>query len=92
MSNTLIAQLNNPLVLKKLNQRLATIASLLLIVACAWLLVEITWMFFPQAEESSLPVQQSKRPLVTKRDQQNNFNKLTSSNVFCVTEKGIVQK
>ncbi len=48
MSNTLITQLNNPLVLQRYNQRLAVIVSMLLIVACAWLLVEVPWLFFPQ--------------------------------------------
>jgi len=92
MSNTLITQLNNPLVLQQLNQRLAAVASLLLIVACAWLLVEITWMFFPQDEETSLAVQQKTQPLINKQNQQNNFKKLTAANVFGVSEGATAQK
>ena len=92
MANTLIAQLNNPLVLQQLNQRLATVASMLLIVACAWLLVEITWMFFPQGEETSLPAMQKAKPSVDKQLQQNNFKQLTSANVFGVSEKEAVQQ
>jgi len=92
MSNTLITQLNNPLVLLQLNQRLAAIASILLIVACAWLLVEMTWMFFPQGEDTSLLVQQKSQPLINKQNRQNSFKKLTSSNVFGVSDKAIVQK
>jgi general secretion pathway protein C len=92
MANTLIAQLNNPLVLLKLNQRLAAIASMLLIVACAWLLVEITWLFFPQGDEASLPVAQTTKPLIKKQAQQDNFRQLTSANVFGVSEKAAVQK
>ncbi len=91
MPNTLITQLNNPLVLQQLNQRLATIASLLLVIACAWLLVEITWMFFPQGEDTSLAVQQKKQPLINKQNQQNNFKKLTSANVFGVSNQSLVQ-
>jgi hypothetical protein len=53
MSNALITQLNNPVVLQQLNQRLAALASLLLIVACAWLLVEVTWLFFPRTATKS---------------------------------------
>lgn len=92
MPNTLITQLNNPLVLQQLNRRLATIVSLLLIVACAWLLVEITWLFFPQGEDTS-SVAQQKTPLrINKQNQQNNFNKLTAANVFGVSDKAIAQK
>ena len=92
MPNTLIAQLNNPVVVQQLNQRLAAIASLLLIVACAWLLVEVTWLFFPQDDETSLPVQQQNRPLNNKQTQQNSFNRLTTANIFGVSDKAVPQK
>jgi len=92
MANTLIAQLNNPLVLQQINRRLAMIASLLLIIACAWLLVEITWMLFPQGEQSTMPVAQRTKPLINNQAQQNNFKQLTSANVFGVSEKASVQQ
>ena len=91
MSNTLITQLNNPLVLQQLNQRLAAVASLLLIVACAWVLVEVTWLFFPQGEDSSLPAQKKTQPLIKKQNLQNNFKKLTSANIFGVSDKSATQ-
>ncbi len=90
MANTLITQLNNPVVIRQLNRRLATIASLLLIIACAYLLVEITWLFFPQ-EEAVTPVQQ-KRPLISKSAQQNNVNKLTAANVFGTSQSAAVSE
>ena len=92
MANTLIAQLNNPLVLQQINRRLAMIASMLLIIACAWLLVEITWMFFPQGEPSTMPVAQRTKPLTNNQAQQNNFKQLTSANVFGVSEKAALQQ
>jgi general secretion pathway protein C len=92
MANTLITQINNPLVLQQLNQRSAVVVSMVLIVACAWLLVEVSWMFFPQDEDTSLAVQKKTRPLIAKQSQQENFKKLTSANVFGVSEKSIVQK
>ncbi len=92
MANTLIAQLNNPLVLQQINRRLAMIASMLLIIACAWLLVEITWMFFPQGEQSTMPVAQRTKPLTNNQAQQNNFKQLTSANVFGVSEKAALQQ
>jgi len=91
MANTLITQLNNPAVLQATNQRLATIVSLLLVVACAYLLVEITWMFFPQEEAQVKPVQRQNQSIINKQAQQNNFNKLTSANIFGISEKGIVK-
>lgn len=92
MTNTLIAQLNNPLVLQQLNQRLAAITGMLLIVACVWLLVEITWMFFPEGEETSSTAIQQAKPSVDKQTQQNNFKQLTSANVFGVSEKAVAPK
>ncbi len=92
MANTLITQLNNPAVLLQINQRLAAVISLFLIVACAWLLVEVTWLFFPQDEEQLLPVQQKTRSISNKQAQQNNFRKLTSANIFGVSDKVTVQK
>ncbi len=78
--------------LQQLNQRLAAIASLLLIVACAWLLVKVTWLFFPQDDGVSLPVAQQNRPSVKSQTQQNSFNRLTAANVFGVSSKAAVQK
>ncbi|VAW53689.1 hypothetical protein MNBD_GAMMA06-289 [hydrothermal vent metagenome] len=92
MSNTLITQLNNPLVLQQLNQRAAMAASLLLVVACAWLLAEVTWMFFPQDEDTLLVVAQKMQPLANKSNQKDNFKKLTSANIFGVSEKAAIQK
>ena len=92
MANTLIAQLNNPLVLQQINQRLAAIATMLLIIACVWLLVEITWMFFPQGDQSTMPVTQRAKPLINNQTKQDNFKQLTSANVFGVSEKAAVQQ
>lgn len=91
MANTLITQLNNPAVIQAGNRRLATIASLLLVVACAYLLVEITWMLFPQSRESALPVTLPAQESSNKQAQQNSFNQLTSANIFGVSEKANVQ-
>lgn len=92
MANPLITQLNNPAVLLQLNQRLAVIVSLLLTVACAYLLVEITWLFLPQDDEQTLPAQQQTRSINNTQNQQDNFRKLTSANIFGVSEKVTVQK
>ncbi len=92
MANALITQLNDPVVLQQLNQRLAALASLLLIVACAWLLVEVTWLFFPQEDETTLPMQQQNNKLINKQIQQNSFNNLTTANIFGVSDKAVPQK
>jgi len=92
MANTLITQLNNPAVLRQYNQRLAAIISLLLIVACAYLLVELTWMFLSPDEVGVAPVQQRKQSVVNKQAQQTSFKKLTSANIFGVSEKAVSPK
>jgi len=92
MPNTLITQLNNPLVLQQLNRRMAMAVSLLLIVACAWLLVEVTWFFFPQGDDLESVVSQQTQPRINKQNQQNSFRKLTTANIFGVSNKALVQK
>ena len=92
MSNVLITQLNNPVVLQQLNRRVSAVISLLLIVACAYLLVEVTWMFFSQEDDMMLPAKQKPGALINKQTRSNNFNQLTTSNIFGVSEKAIVQK
>jgi general secretion pathway protein C len=87
MANTFIAQLNNPAVLQQLNQRMANAVSLLLIVACAYVLVELTWLFFPQSEDAVSTAQKKNLPPVNLQSQKNNFRNLTSSNIFGVSEK-----
>jgi len=92
MGNTLIAQLNNPAMLQQLNRKIATVVSLLLIIACAYLLVKITWMFFPQDDASIVPVQTSKQAVINTPRQQDSFRKLTGANIFGVSEKAVVQQ
>ena len=91
MTDALIAQLNNPLVLQRYNQRLATAVSLLLIVACAYVLVQITWMFFPQ-EDIMLPVRKPTQSMVGSSSSQNNFNNLTAANIFGISDRAAVNK
>ena len=92
MANALITQLNNPVMMQQLNQRLAVMTSLLLIVACAYLLVEMTWLFFPQDDAVVSSAQQQKRPPLNQKTQQDNFNKLTMANIFGVSEKAVTQQ
>ncbi len=92
MANILITQLNNPVVLQQLNRRLAAIVSILMIVACAYLLVEITWMFFPQDEGMEVIEKSRTEPAFKNQAQQNNFKNLTSANVFGVSQKAVAVK
>lgn len=92
MSNLLITQLNNPAVLQTTNQRLAIITSLLLIVACAYLLVQITWTIFAPEDEVVLQARHKTQPVVSKQIQQDNFRKLSAANLFGESDKAAVQK
>jgi len=92
MANILITQLNNPAVLRATNQRLATIVSLILIIASAYLLAKITWMMFSPGDESLLaPATQQTRSIASQQSQQNNFGKLSSANLFGVADRAVVQ-
>jgi general secretion pathway protein C len=91
MANTLITQLNNPAELLKINKRIATMMSILLIIACTYALAEITWMLIPQDEDKALPIR--KDNLITdKQAQQNSFRQLTSANIFGVGQHSAVTR
>jgi len=92
MANTLIAQLNNPAVLQAANKKLATIISLILIVACAYLLATITWMIFAAEEVDGLPAVQVSRPAAVDQSQQNNFRNLSAASLFGVINKPVTQQ
>lgn len=92
MSNTLIAQLNNPAVLLRINQRAATVMSVLLIIACAYLLVEMTWLLFPQGDSVTLPAQQKINSANNKQAKQEQFRKLTSANIFGLAQTTTAQE
>ena len=91
MPNTLIAQLNNPAVLMRINQRAATVMSVLLIIACAYLLVEMTWLLFPQGDSVTLPAQQKINSANNKQAKQEQFRKLTSVNIFGLAQTTTAQ-
>ncbi|MFV2003984.1 MAG: type II secretion system protein GspC [Gammaproteobacteria bacterium] len=66
--------------------------SVLLIVACAYLLVEVTWMFFPQEDGTASSAQQKVSSANNRQAQQETFRKLTSANIFGISEKSALQK
>ena len=91
MANTLITQLNNPAELLKINQRLATMMSILLIIACTYALAEITWILIPQDEEKTLPLRKVSS-ITDKQAQQNSFGQLTSANIFGASQQSAVTR
>lgn len=66
--------------------------SVLLIVACAYLLVEITWLLFPQEDEKILSAQSQIGSVSNKQAQQNNFRQLTAANIFGASQSATVEK
>ena len=92
MSNTLIAKLNNPAAMLQFNQRMATVVSILIIIACAHLLVQMTWLFFPQDDSVDMPVQNKSTPATNKAQTQAQFRKLTSANIFGVAATTTTRK
>lgn len=91
MPNLLITRVNSPAALQATNQRLATIVSLLLIVACAYLLVQVIWMVVLPAQESSLAISNQTQSIVSVQDRQENFRKLAAANLFGESDKTVVQ-
>jgi len=80
--NQLTAVLENPANLQPLLQKLPTIASTLLVIACAYSLAEITWMLVPQDEpELSTALKKSTSRKNIKNNQQA-FQQLTAAHLF----------
>jgi general secretion pathway protein C len=92
MSNALIAKLNNPATLLQFNQRMATVVSVLMVIACAHLLVKMTWLLFPQDDSANLSVQNMTVPVANKAQSQAQFRQLTSANIFGVAQSTAAQK
>jgi general secretion pathway protein C len=90
MASTLIAQLDNPAALQLTSKRLATVVSVLLMIACVYLLVEITWMFFAPNDQSAASVSPAKSTRMNTQSQQANFRQLTAANIFGVSDKAVV--
>lgn len=92
MPNTLIIRLSDPVFLQKLNMRLAQLAGFLLVISCAWLLVQITWLLIPQEEGVLLPpVHPQARVQAFSTGRQNSLDKLTAISLFGVSEKTTVR-
>ncbi len=87
MANTLITQLGNPAVSKLINQRLATVVSILLIIACAYLFVEITWIFFDEGDQSAALVSKTTPERTKPQSQQSSFKRLVEANIFGVSDR-----
>lgn len=90
MANTLSTQLDNPAVLQLTSKRLANVVSVLLIVACVYLLVEITWMFLVPNDKGAVSISPVKSTRMDAQSQQANFRQLTAANVFGVSDAAVV--
>jgi len=92
MANTLITQLNNPAVLQKLNSKGALLASLLLVIACAYQLAELTWMLVPQEQVTEQAVPSASRPAGgDAQNPQNRVRQLAAANLFGSAQSKTVQ-
>jgi general secretion pathway protein C len=82
MANTLITQLNNPAVLQKINRRSATLISVLLLIGCAHVLAQLTWMLIPQPETVAQSVPSIPRNTAERINPQAEFQRLTQANLM----------
>lgn len=81
MSDSLIPQLNTPAQILMLHKKLSLFASVLLVLAIAWTLAQVTWLFFPEdAPERAGPF--STKLVANNNQQQQNFRRLTASSIF----------
>jgi len=76
--------------LQALYRRLPEIVSLLLVIACAHALVNITWMFLPEAEIEAASASTARISVTTARDTAQDIRRLTSAHLFGETERTVV--
>lgn len=92
MANTLITQLNNPAVLQKLNSKGALVTSILLVIACAYQLAQLTWMLVPQEQSAAQAVPAASRPVSSNlQNPQNRIRQLAAANLFGTAQDKKVQ-
>ena len=82
MTNQLTALLNNTAYLQQINQRLPVIISLLLVVACAHALAQITWMFLPEAENTVAQRAQPSTRVATQTNQRQAIMQVANAHLF----------
>ena len=95
MSDSLLSQYTSPARLQMLNKKLSVITSVLLIIAIAWMLAKITWLFLPQDETTDI-IRAPGNIIVgnsAKRQQQQHFSQLTAASLFGTSAgKPVVQQ
>jgi general secretion pathway protein C len=75
--------LNNPEKLRQLQNRLPAIISLVLIIACAHVLSQITWMLVAEPDTTQPPATTSKPvKAANKNNRQQEFRQLTNAHIF----------
>jgi general secretion pathway protein C len=83
MAQSLTALLNNPENLKRVLKNLPAAVSVVLVIACANVLSQITWSLFTDEEQPVITT--TKKPAITpKINDQQAFRKLTAANLFGV--------
>ena len=87
MTNQLSAILANTAYLQQINQRLPTIISVLLVIACAHALATITWMFLPETESTLNQAQTASVPLAKPTNQRQAIMQVANAHLFGEMER-----
>ena len=82
MTNQFTALFANTAYLQQINQRLPSIISLLLVIACAHAMATITWMFLPEGETSMQQSALSRTPVVNRANQGQAIRQVANAHLF----------
>lgn len=86
MTNQITAFFANTAFLQQLNQRLPAIVSLLLVIAVAHALAQITWMFLPEDAAAARPAVSSGAPVVNRTMAGQSIREIASAHLFGAME------
>lgn len=90
MTNQLSAIFANTAYLQQINQRLPTIISVLLVIACAHALATISWMFMPETESTLNQAQTATVPSVKRTNQRQAIMQVANAHLFGQMERTAV--
>jgi general secretion pathway protein C len=87
MTSQLSAIFANTAYLQQFNQRLPTIISVLLVIACAHALATITWMFLPETQSNAIQAQPASAPSIVPANQRQAIMQVANAHLFGKMER-----
>jgi len=84
MPTALLNRLSAPTTIQAINKYLSVLMNILLVLAIAWLLAKISWLFFPQ--QTIMRAQPVPQKQIFRQASPQNFRRLTAAHIFGINQ------